>query len=135
MGRARRRCTRGMRPTLRRRGEIGTTETQRAQRKAYVDVDNIVAEHFMKYRAGQRKKRLLGYVVSIALLSVFLIWLRQSPLGSRRPFPQEGCETHATFLDSDSWQVSSRSISVRTLWQKTEERPILGGFNAGGLVA
>ncbi len=73
--------------------------------------------------------RLLGYIVSIGLLGAFLIWLRQSPLGNGSPFPQRGCETHATFLDSDGWQVSSSNVSVRTLWQKTEERPTLELFN------
>ncbi|MCB9453487.1 MAG: PQQ-binding-like beta-propeller repeat protein [Anaerolineaceae bacterium] len=71
----------------------------------------------------------MRYLVSIGIVSIFLIWLHQSPLGNGLPFPKVGCETHTTFRDSDGWQASSDNIAVRTLWQKTEDRPILEMFN------
>ncbi|MEO8608769.1 MAG: PQQ-binding-like beta-propeller repeat protein [Chloroflexota bacterium] len=56
----------------------------------------------------------------------------QSPQVKTPVDPSEVCPEHANFIDSDGWKISSGNLTVRTLWQKTEDRPILTQFNGSG---
>lgn len=85
-----------------------------------------------QFAMSQRKNRRRSYLlslISLGLIFLFIAWLYQSPMVKAPQSSSGGCPEPANFVDSDGWQISSSDISIRTLWQKTQDRPILTQFN------